>query len=146
MRKIRKHLRRFLVVGDGPAAVRSIISSHGGPRAVCAVGLTSQQSVTLIVNDGGVERRETPAEEGQAGDVRRIALLALQGPSASAGAGGGKGQQHTPKSAGIQWSAGQVATGATGSSAVEGGSSGTLDCSGSGRGGFGELTGTSGGP
>ena len=43
------------------------------------------------------ERRQTPAEEGQAGDVRRTALLALQGPSASAGAGGGKGQQHAER-------------------------------------------------
>ena len=101
---------------------------------------------TLMVNDGGVERRQTPAEEGQAGDVRRIALLALQGPSASAGAGGGKGQQHTSQSAGIQGSAGQAATGAMGSGAVEGGSPGTADCSGSGQGGLGELTGTSGGP
>ena len=89
---------------------------------------------TLMVNDGGVERRQTPAEEGQAGDVRRIALLALQGPSASARAGGGKGQQHTSQSAGIQGSAGQAATGAMGSGAV------------SGQGGLGELTGTSGGP
>ena len=64
---------------------------------------------TIMVNDGGVERRQTPAEEGQAGDVRRIALLALQGPSASAGAGGGKGQQYTPQSAGIQGLAGQAA-------------------------------------
>ena len=101
---------------------------------------------TLMVNDGGVERRQTPAEEGQAGDLRRIALLLLQGPSASAGAGGGKEQQHTSQSAGIQGSAGQAATGAMGSGAVEGGSPGTADCSGSGQGVLGELTGTSGGP
>ena len=99
---------------------------------------------TSMVNDGGAERWQTPAEEGQAGDVRRIALLALQDPSASAG--GGKGQQHTPQIAGTQGSASQAATGALGSGADEGGSAGIAGCSESGLGGVGELTGASGGP
>ena len=60
-------------------------------------------------------------------------------PSASAGAGGGKGQ-HTPQSTGIQVSGGQAATGA-----VEEGSAGTAGYSEYGQGGLGELAGASGG-
>ena len=112
MRKFQVYLRRIRVVGNGPES-----SSRSWAR-IPAERFTDVVK-NLMVSDKGVERKQTPAEEGQAGDVRKIALFALQGPSECAGAGGGNEQQHAPQSAGIQVSAGQASTGAVGSGPVE---------------------------
>ena len=108
MRGFQNHPRRVRVVRNGSAAVRSVNSSHGGQSSLRSWARIQAERYTemiktLMVNDGGVECRQTPAEEGQ---------------------------QHTSQSAGIQGSAGQAATGPMGSGAAEGGSPGTADWSG----------------